>query len=236
MSKSVHHQDEQQQATTHQSEAQNLGRKRHRLRWRVDQVFRQLPTRHETIVLYEVLALEFFERHLAGEHEDIKRELVRPPVIIKEVHGEQEPGGQHRFLAVEDGGEVEHPAGQIRSCQTLHPQHCAAAADDGNAPERRPVVELLPVGPAVELRLRRQTEEPLEHADGIVEVRQVGNHRIGSEPAEGLPVTPNAQKYVGDVPAEYPDEAGGEEAMHIAGDARAAEYVTDDRRPRSVGK
>src|ERR1035437_2264878 len=82
MSKSVHQQDEQQQAAPHQSEAQNLGGKRHRLRWRVDQVFRQLPTRHQTIILYEVLALEFFERHLAGEHEDIKRELVRWPAPL----------------------------------------------------------------------------------------------------------------------------------------------------------
>ena len=31
---------------------------------------------------------------------------------------------------------------------------------------------------------------------------QLRDHRIGAEPAEGLPVTPDAQEYVGDVPEE----------------------------------
>ena len=232
----VHHQDEQQQAATHQCEAENLGRDRHRLRWRVNQVLRQLSIRHQTVVLDEMLALEFFERHLAGEHEDIKREFVRPPVIIEEVHGEQESGGQDRFLAVEDGGDVEDPAGQVGGRQAFHPQHGAAAADDGNAPERRPVVEFLPVGPAVELRLRRQAKEPFEHADRVVEVRPAGDHRIRPEPAEGLPALADPERDIGDMPEEYPDETGGEEAVHIAGDARATKELADDRRPRRVSK
>src|SRR5450759_2793240 len=161
-----------------------------------------------------MLALEFFERHLTGEHEDIEREFVRPPVIVEEVHAEQEPGGQHRFLAVENGGDVEYPARQVGGGQPLEPQHGAAGADDGNAPERRPVVEFLPVGPAVELWLRCKTKEPLEHADRVVEVREARDQRIRAEPAEGLPAASDAETYVGDVPEEDSDKGGSEEAVH----------------------
>src|SRR6516225_3126426 len=183
-----------------------------------------------------MLPLKFLERHLAGKHQNIEREFVGPPVIVEEVHGEQESGRQHRLLAVEDRRNIEHPARQVRSGQTLEPEHGAAAADDGNAPERRPVVELLPIGPTVELRLRRQPEKPFEHADRVVEIRQARHQRIRTEPTESLPVAADAQEHIDDMPEEDGDEAGGEEAVNVAGDARTAEEVTDDRRPSRIGE
>src|SRR6516162_1750208 len=183
-----------------------------------------------------MLPLEFLERHLAGKHQNIEREFVGPPVVVEEMYREQEAGCQHRFLSVEDRRNVEHPARQVRGGKTLEPEHGAAATDDSDAPEWRPVVELLPIGPTVELRLRRQPEKPFEHADRIVEIRQARHQRIRTEPTEGLPVAADAQEHIDDMPEEDGDEASGEEAVNVAGDARTAEEVTDDRRPGRIGE
>ena len=54
---------------------------------------------------------ELFQRLGAGEHHDIRRrQLVRPEVVVEEVHREQEHGGQEGFLAVHQRGHVEHPS------------------------------------------------------------------------------------------------------------------------------
>src|SRR3974377_1767039 len=181
-----------------------------------------------------MLPLEFLERHLAGEHQNIEWEFVRPPVIVEEMHREQEAGRQHCFLAVEDRRNIEHPARQVRSGQTLEPERGTTAADDGNAPARRPLVELLPIGPTVEFRLRRQPEKPFEHADRIVEITQTRHQRIRTEPTEGLPVAADAQEHIDDMPQEDGNEASGEEAMYVAGDARTAEEGAADRRPSRI--
>ena len=164
-----------------------------------------------------MLAAEMLQAHGAGEHHDLERELVGPEVVVEEVHREQEHDRQERLLAVEDGGDVEHPARQELARQGRQPHHQAADADDRDAPERRPVVELLPVGPAVEHRPRALADEPLEHGDDVFHVLPVRDQRVRAEPAEGLAVAPDAQRDVAQVPEEDAGEDHRTDAVDRAG-------------------
>src|SRR4030067_259774 len=76
---------------------------------------------------------------------------------VEEVDREDEAHRQERLVAVDDDRHVEHPSGQNAGEECRVPQEEPAAPDDRDAPEHRPVVELLPVGPAVEGRPRPVT-------------------------------------------------------------------------------
>ena len=61
------------------------------------------------------------------------------------------------------------------------PEHQAGTADGEHTPEDRDEVELFPVGPALEGRLRPLEEEPSHHADDIADIAQVGAERVRTE-------------------------------------------------------
>ena len=58
------------------------------------------------------VALEFLQRHAAREHHRVDGEFLRAEVGVEEVHGEDEAHRQQRFVAVDDGGDVNHPTGK----------------------------------------------------------------------------------------------------------------------------
>ena len=231
----AHDEDEEDETHRDQGESQDLRADRHRPRRSVDQILLQLAGLDQTIVFDRVLVLELLQRHAAGEHDDVEREFVRSEVIVEEVDREQESGGEHRFLAVRDHGDVEHPAGQERRGDVGEPEHESAQADDGDAPERRPVVELLPVGPAVEPRPRAEAEEPLEHGEGIPQILEPRDHRIRAEEVEGPPLLADAHDHVDQVREEHEHEHAGADAVDVGGGLRAAENLDDVGRPEAVG-
>ena len=55
-----------------------------------------------------MVAGEVLERHGASEHHHVERELLRPEVVVEEVHGEHEQSRQQRLLAVKDRGDIEY--------------------------------------------------------------------------------------------------------------------------------
>ena len=85
-------------------------------------------------------------------------------------------------------------------------QHQAAAADDGHAPEHRPVVELLPVGPAVETGRGPLPKNHLNMPTMSCRSFQFGHQRIRAEPAEGLAVAHRCCSHVDEVDEEDADE------------------------------
>ena len=70
--------------------------------------------------------------------------------------------GQHRLDTVHPERDIEHPAGHVVAGQYRVVEHQPGDAHDDQAPPDRPVVELLPPAPAVELRmlLERRRSSP----------------------------------------------------------------------------
>ena len=71
--------------------------------------------------------------------------------------------------------------GRKRGEELREPHDQAGEADDEHAPEHGEVVELLPVGPAVELGLRRPCRRTTSVGDEIPPVLQRGDHRVRAE-------------------------------------------------------
>ena len=155
---------------------------------------------------------------------------------VEEVHGEQEHGGQQRLLGMEDGGDVEHPARHDDGRLGGEEQDQAGEADDRGTPERRPVVELLPVGPAVEVRPWRAAQEPAEHAADISQILQVGHHGSGTEPLEGLAVAPDVGGYDHQVDHEDGHPENGRGTVDYGLDTRSADQGDDRLRPIRMGE
>ncbi len=182
-----------------------------------------------------MVGLELFQRHGAREHHNFNGELVRPEVVVEEMHGEQEHHREERFFTMEDGRDVEDPSRQEGAEETGQPHDQAAHPDDGDTPERCPVVELLPIGPAVELRTRSLPEEPLEHCEHVLAVLQVRNQRVGAEELESPEIAADAEQDVEQMPEEDTREDDGRDPVNQAGGARPAEDTHDRRCPGHVG-
>ena len=99
---------------------------------------------------------------------------------VDEVDGEDEEDGEQAFFAVDDEDGIERPAGQEVRKEGREPHGVSGEADDHHAPENGPVVEFLPVGVALELRLGTEAEEPAEVAEEVLHVFPVGDHGGGS--------------------------------------------------------
>src|SRR3546814_16950445 len=108
---------------------------------------------------------------------------------------------------MEDRRDVEDPTRQIGGDGVRNPHHQTADTDDGDTPERCPVIELLPVGPAIERRPRAPAEEPLEHGEDVLEVLQAGDQRVRAADLAVFPVAPDAD----DDAEQVPEEPAGED-------------------------
>ena len=71
--------------------------------------------------------------------------------------------------------------GRNRVKNVREPHDQPRRADDGHAPEHGEVIEFLPIGPAVELRLRAFAEKPFVVRHEIAPVLKRGHHRVGAE-------------------------------------------------------
>ena len=84
---------------------------------------------------------------------------------------------------MDDSGDVERPARQKAADELGEPEHETGAADGEHPPEDGNEVELFPVSPALEGRLRPPEQEPAHHADDVGNVAQVRTERIRPEKA-----------------------------------------------------
>src|ERR1039458_8586939 len=132
---------------------------------------------------------------------------------------------------MEDRGHVEYPARQELGGYRRGPEHHAAGDDEGDERYRRPVVELLPVGPAVEQRPRPRAEEPPEHRQQIPQILPARNQRVGPEPVEGLSIADDVAHEIEQLPKEYDREKHCERPMDNGLDLRSTQPMHDDRRP-----
>ena len=138
--------------------------------------------------------------------------------------------------------------GRNRVKNVGEPHDQPGSADDGDAPEHGEVVELLPVGPAVELGLGALAEEPLVVVHEIAPILQRGHHRVRpkqhlpeafeARPArlrvtDLAPPAPGPAQKRGQVQAEVAESHDRAEAVQGAGGVRAAKDV--EHRPRPVG-
>lgn len=150
-----------------------------------------------------MLVLELFEREGAGEHDHFKWELVGAEMVVEEMHGEQEHHRQESFFSVEDRRHIEHPAWQESTKHVRQPHDQTTHTDDGDPPERSPIVKFFPIGPAVKFWPWAFAKEPLEHGQHVFAVLQVWNHRVGAKELEVFPVTGNAPDQIEQVPEEH---------------------------------
>src|SRR5450759_2683993 len=115
----------------------------------------------------------FFLGDLAIEDDEVHGELLGTSVGVEEMDREDEAGSQERLVGVDDGGNVEGPAGQEQPEELGEPEHQAGSADGEHTPEDRDEVEFLPVGPALEGRLGSLEEEPSDHEEDILDIAQI---------------------------------------------------------------
>ena len=129
--------------------------------------------------------LEFLFALDSGEDHHVHGKAVGAKVGVDEVNGEDEQDGEQAFFAVNHERRVQRPAGKEAREEGREPHGVAGEADDDHAPEHRPVVELLPVGIALELRLGAETEEPAHVREDVFHVFPVADHR-GGAPEDAL--------------------------------------------------
>src|SRR5690349_9336366 len=80
-----------------------------------------------------------------------------------------------------DMRDVDRPAWQEAREEGRIPQNKSGRPDDGNTPEYREVVELFPVRPAIERRLRTFSEKPFVVRDKILPVLERRHHGVRTE-------------------------------------------------------
>jgi hypothetical protein len=98
--------------------------------------------------------------HASRKDHWIHREFLQPEMHVEEVEGKDEARREQRFIAVHDQRHIDHPPRQEAREKGREPHDQPRRANDANAPKNRHVVKFLPVGPAVELRLRAPPQEP----------------------------------------------------------------------------
>jgi aspartate carbamoyltransferase catalytic subunit len=99
-------------------------------------------------------------------------------VIVEEVHNEYVARRQQRLLGMDQNCDVQPRARDQASKQTRKPHGVTRDPDDRHAPKYAPVVQLFPICVAVILGLRAQKQEPPHLANQILEVLQIGHHRV----------------------------------------------------------
>ena len=136
---------------------------------------------------------------------------------------------------VDDGGDVEGPAGDEGGEEDREPEEQAREADDARTADLGHVVEFFPVGPAVELGFFTAEEEPVEHAEEILEVLFAWEHGGRSEEHFPDAVFTEAAIDADAVDDEVADEDDGEDAVEDARGLGAAEEDGEVLRPGLVG-
>ena len=94
------------------------------------------------------------------EHRKIHGEVVPPEVADEEVVDEHMGHGQDGLDAMDPQGHVEPPAGHVAAGNHGVVQNEARAANNDHSPKYGPVIELLPVTPAIKSRRFVPTQEP----------------------------------------------------------------------------
>src|ERR1035437_2593069 len=140
----------------------------------------QLSLGDNALILQRALLLEFLFRLFAGKNHHIHRKTAWAEVRVDKVNGEDKQDREQRFLAVDHKHSVQRPAGQKSREERRKPHRVARESNDDHAPEHRPVIELLPVCVAIELRLRSQPHEPAKMSDQVLDILPVRHHRGGS--------------------------------------------------------
>ena len=124
---------------------------------------------------------EFMFVQLAVEDDEVHGELLRTAVGVEEMDREDESGGKQGLIGMEDGRNIEHPAGEENAEKLREPEHQAGAADNEHTPEDPEEVEFFPIGPALEGRFRSLEEEPADHSRYVFQIAQIRTERVRTE-------------------------------------------------------
>ena len=104
---------------------------------------------------------------------------------VHEMDGEDKQDGEQPFFAVDHQYRIQRPSREEVRKERREPHRVARETDDHHSPEHRPVIELLPVGIALELGFWPQSEELAEVPEQVLDILPVGHHR-GRTPEDAL--------------------------------------------------
>src|SRR5664279_1331362 len=202
------------------------------------QVLFQFTGGNQCGILPRFVALQFSQRHMAGENGGVHGKLLRPKMGVEKMHGEDEARSQQGLIAVDDGGHVDERAWQKPGEEDREPKRQPGGADDHNPPKHGKVIELLPVGPTPVLGSRSPAEEPLYSAYKLLSVALGAQQRVWSEEncfPSGL-VAALLLKQSDHVCGESAEHDNGRKAVDISRSLEPAQQTREPRRPGSIGE
>ncbi len=154
------------------------------------------------------------------------------PWVLKKWTVKMKPVASKRLIRVNDGRHVECPAREEQPEELREPEHQAGTADGKHTPEDGDEVEFLPVGPALEGRLRSLEEEPATMPVHVLDIAQVRAERIRPEQAlekVALDILPEEKE----VDAHHQGRAEVDEGDHRAERGAAGRHWRPRRRTSS---
>ena len=141
----------------------------------------QLAGRHEAVIPAFAFVEHFRFGNAAGENHRIHRKFFNTKMRVEKMDAEDESCREQRLIRVQDEGDVDDPPGQEARKKFREPHDETRRADDGDAPEHGEVIELLPIRPAVKIRLRDFAKKPFVVRYEIAPVLHRRQHGIGAE-------------------------------------------------------
>src|SRR6266545_480149 len=179
----------------------------------------------QPVVLERMLVLHHLHRDPPVQPRPVHREDRGLQVHVVEVHDEEEQDRERRLLAVDDEGGGDEPGRRVGREEGREPEDEPGADHHDDAPEHRPVVELLEVHEAVvprPLLLQAEHEEDVVlHVEGILRHRQ---HR------DGQPLLRREERQVEEVIEGRQDDEDRADAVPRRRPLRPAEHLHEGAR------
>jgi len=157
---------------------------------------------------------------------------------VEEMDGENEARCQQRLVTVDDGGDVDEPAGQEMREELREPKHQPGGTDHRDSPEDGRSNRISPSRSTAHTRAGPQVEEPLDMADQFAQIVSIEHQAVGSEEkfTPGLGRHPFLRTRSLRCAAKIPNMRNRRHAVNVSSCLESAQKTGEDGGPPGIGE